>query len=124
MNKIFKVVWSKSKECYVVVSEVAKNNGGKKKVLASVLAGLAMVGVAAQMGTPVQAGSNTNGNNINVWSNQRVDTPVAGGPGVTNTNTQNTAGDNSVTIGQQLTTGTGAVAVGRLSTALGDRAVA
>ena len=76
------------------------------------------------MGTPVQAGSNTNGNNINVWSNQRVDTPVAGGPGVTNTNTQNTAGDNSVTIGQQLTTGTGAVAVGRLSTALGDRAVA
>ena len=44
MNKIFKVVWSKSKECYVVVSEVAKNNGGKKKVLASVLAGLAMVG--------------------------------------------------------------------------------
>ena len=124
MNKIFKVVWSKTKECYVVVSEVAKNNGGKKKALASVLAGLAMVGVAAQMGTPVQAGSNTNGNNINVWSNQRVDTPVPGGSGVTNTNTQNTAGDNSVTIGQQLTTGTGAVAVGRLSTALGDRAVA
>ena len=124
MNKIFKVVWSKSKECYVVVSEVAKNNGGKKKVLASVLAGLAMVGATAQMGTPVQAGSNTNGNNINVWSNQRVDTPTPGGPAVTNTNTQNTAGDNSVTIGQQLTTGTGAVAVGRLSTAAGDRAVA
>ena len=124
MNKIFKVVWSKTKECYVVVSEVAKNNGGKKKVLASVLAGLAMVGATAQMGTPVQAGSNTNGNNINVWSNQRVDTPTPGGPAVTNTNTQNTAGDNSVTIGQQLTTGTGAVAVGRLSTAAGDRAVA
>ena len=47
MNKIFKVVWSKSKECYVVVSEVAKNNGGKKKVLASVLAGLAMAGMFA-----------------------------------------------------------------------------
>lgn len=45
MNKIFKVVWSKTKECYVVVSEVAKNNGGKKKVLASVLAGLAMAGI-------------------------------------------------------------------------------
>ena len=54
MNKIFKVVWSKTKECYVVVSEVAKNNGGKKKVLASVLAGLAMVGAGAA-GTPVQA---------------------------------------------------------------------
>ena len=36
MNKIFKVVWSKTKECYVVVSEVAKNNSGKKKVLAAV----------------------------------------------------------------------------------------
>ena len=47
MNKIFKVVWSKSKECYVVVSEVAKNNGGKKKVLASVLAGFAMAGMFA-----------------------------------------------------------------------------
>ncbi|ETJ16043.1 hypothetical protein Q604_UNBc4C00136G0001, partial [human gut metagenome] len=31
MNKIFKVVWNKSKNCYVVVSEFAKNNSGKKK---------------------------------------------------------------------------------------------
>ena len=54
MNKIFKVVWSKTKECYVVVSEVAKNNSGKKKVLASVLAALAVVGVGA---TQVDAAS-------------------------------------------------------------------
>ena len=27
MNKIYKVVWSKVKHCYVVVSEVAKANG-------------------------------------------------------------------------------------------------
>ena len=69
MNKIFKVVWSKTKECYVVVSEVAKNNGGKKKVLASVLAGLAIVGVAAQMGTPVQADSRYNKSTIVVAPN-------------------------------------------------------
>ena len=25
MNKIFKVIWSKSKQCYIVVSEMAKN---------------------------------------------------------------------------------------------------
>ena len=124
MNKIFKVVWSKTKECYVVVSEVAKNNGGKKKVLASVLAGLAIMGAGAQMGTPVQAGADNAGSAVNIWSEKRVDTPTPGGPGVTNANTRNTAGDNSVTIGQQLTTGTGAVAVGRLSTATGDRAVA
>ena len=54
MNKIFKVVWSKTKECYIVVSEVAKNNSGKKKVLASVLAALAVVGAGA---TQVDAAS-------------------------------------------------------------------
>ena len=84
MNKIFKVVWSKTKECYVVVSEVAKNNGGKKKALASVLAGLAMVG----MGATVQA-ADMNGdtsantkNQINIWANTtNKDNPAAGGTG-------------------------------------------
>ncbi|MDU7146598.1 MAG: ESPR-type extended signal peptide-containing protein [Veillonella sp.] len=57
MNKIFKVVWSKTKECYVVVSEVAKNNGGKKKVLASVLAGLAMVSIGQVQAAQTQYGS-------------------------------------------------------------------
>ena len=52
MNKIFKVIWSKSKQCYVVVSEMAKNTTGKKKiVVASILAGLAM----STMGTHVMA---------------------------------------------------------------------
>ena len=27
MNKIFKVVWSKTKNSYIVVSEIAKRNG-------------------------------------------------------------------------------------------------
>ena len=44
MNKIFKVIWSKSKQCYVVVSEIAKNKTGKKKiVVAGIFAALAMV---------------------------------------------------------------------------------
>jgi len=52
VNKIFKVIWSKSKQCYVVVSEMAKNTTGKKKiVVASILAGLAM----STMGTHVMA---------------------------------------------------------------------
>ena len=43
MNKIFKVVWNKTKNCYVVVSEFAKNNSGKKKiVVAGIFAALAM----------------------------------------------------------------------------------
>ena len=51
MNKIFKVIWSKSKQCYVVVSEMAKNKTGKKKiVVASILAALAMqVGAVADV---------------------------------------------------------------------------
>ena len=51
MNKIFKVIWSKSKQCYVVVSEMAKNKTGKKKiVVASILVALAMqAGVVADV---------------------------------------------------------------------------
>ena len=56
MNKIFKVIWSKSKQCYVVVSEMAKNTTGKKKIIvASILAGLTM----STMGTNVMAVSPT-----------------------------------------------------------------
>ena len=86
MNKIFKVVWSKTKECYVVVSEVAKNNGGKKKVLASVLAGLAMVGAGA-VGTGVQAADSNSATTmnssqqINVWATTNENNATARQPG-------------------------------------------
>ena len=90
MNKIFKVVWSKTKECYVVVSEVAKNNGGKKKVLASVLAGLAMVGAGA-MGTPVQANVDLGNSAVNISPNGTY-------------NGSNSVGVNSVVVGYQNTT--------------------
>ena len=90
MNKIFKVVWSKTKECYVVVSEVAKNNGGKKKVLASVLAGLAMVGAGA-MGTPVQANVDLGNSAVNISPNGTY-------------NGSNSVGVNSVVVGYQNST--------------------
>ena len=97
MNKIFKVVWSKSKECYVVVSEVAKNNGGKKKVLASVLAGLAMVGLgatvqAADMNTDTSANTR---NQINIWANTtNKENPAT--PGATTASGSGTANANDV----------------------------
>ena len=86
MNKIFKVVWSKTKECYVVVSEVAKNNGGKKKALASVLAGLAMVGAGA-VGTGVQAADSNSATTmnsskqINVWATTQENNATNRQPG-------------------------------------------
>ena len=86
MNKIFKVVWSKTKECYVVVSEVAKNNGGKKKALASVLAGLAMV--AATVGTPVHADVALGGSSVNITPNGTL-------------NGSNTVTQNSIVVGYQ-----------------------
>ena len=71
MNKVFKVVYSKSKGCYVVVPETAKNNNGKKKVLASVLAGLAVAGAMGGI-APQQAMADADYGNshVNVWANR------------------------------------------------------
>ena len=112
MNKIFKVVWSKTKECYVVVSEVAKNNGGKKKVLASVLAGLAMVGAGA-MGTPVQANVDLGNSAVNISPNGTY-------------NGSNTVGSNSIVVGMQNRTDNnwGTIAVGAANTATENSAMA
>ena len=112
MNKIFKVVWSKTKECYVVVSEVAKNNGGKKKVLASVLAGLAMVGAGA-MGTPVHADVNLGNSAVNISPNGTY-------------NGSNSVGKNSVVVGYQNTTNNqdGTIAIGMSNTATENSAMA
>ena len=60
MNKIFKVIWSKSKQCYVVVSEIAKNKTGKKKiVVASILAALAMAGSMQSVEATIPEGTAT-----------------------------------------------------------------
>ena len=112
MNKIFKVVWSKTKECYVVVSEVAKNNGGKKKVLASVLAGLAMVGAGA-VGTPVHANVDLGNSAVNISPNGTY-------------NGSNTVGSNSIVVGMQNRTDNnwGTIAVGAANTATENSAMA
>ena len=127
MNKIFKVVWSKTKECYVVVSEVAKNNGGKKKVLASVLAGLAMVGAGAQ----VQAYSDYGGHDNpsvetlalgpNTWANQEAAVAV----GIRNNANGQPAGKHSVAIGNfSNANGEISVAMGGVTNASGKMSVA
>ena len=91
MNKVFKVVYSKSKGCHVVVPETAKNNNGKKKVLASVLAGLALVG-GAVAGTPANAFTSPD-NSVDVTAGH----VVAG-------NNNNAAGGRNVAIGYNNTT--------------------
>ena len=63
MNKIFKVIWSKSKQCYVVVSEMAKNTTGKKKIVV----GAILAGLAAQGCSVMAAGAGTPSPSNNVW---------------------------------------------------------
>ena len=120
MNKVFKVVWSKSKECYVVVPEIAKNNSGKKKVLASVLAGLAVAGAMGGI-APQQAMADADYGNshVNVWANTAPD----------GSNGKNDAGQNSIVVGYQNTTdhtagNDGKVAIGAKNSATGNSAMA
>ncbi len=117
MNKVFKVVYSKSKGCYVVVPETAKNNNGKKKVLASVLAGLALVGAGAHLGTPVEAYRSPDGS-VNT-QNSRIDIAANAKP-------NNSVGVNSIVVGYQNTTDNedGTTALGANNQALGNSGLA
>ena len=123
MNKIFKVVWSKTKECYVVVSEVAKNNSGKKKVLASVLAALAVIGAGA---TQVDAASFSAGG-----GNASADASISIGGGYSGSETKAddkfsiAIGDQAHTIGEaSIAQGYKAKTQGRYAVALGNMAKA
>ena len=120
MNKVFKVVYSKSKGCYVVVPETAKNNNGKKKVLASVLAGLAVAGAMGGI-APQQAMADADYGNshVNVWANTAPD----------GSNGKNDAGQNSIVVGYQNRTdhtagNDGKVAIGAKNSATGNSAMA
>ena len=105
MNKIFKVIWSKSKQCYVVVSEIAKNTTGKKKiVVASIFAALAIQTVSI---TNVQAindaGTGTSGSVALGYNSQAKGTTVGG------------------VVNPSVAVGTGAYAEGNSALALGVR---
>ena len=85
MNRIYNVIWSKTKKCYVVVSEIVKSSGGKVKSLhtgktyahvstvmavAALLVGvnITSVNAAAIMIDGVNAGYATAKNGGNQWS--------------------------------------------------------
>ena len=139
MNKIFKVIWSKSKQCYIVVSEMAKNHSGKKKiVVASILAAMAvgsgsitnMVDAAGEVTlaggnakTPgsiaIGYGSVSDGTVIHNDGSTTVQPSIAIGVGA------KSMGNSSVSVGQgaQVLGYSYSVAVGRGSEANGDYGV-
>ena len=95
MNKIFKVVWSKSKNCYVVVSEFAKNNSGKKKiVVATIFAALVMSNASISMASN-DVPSNLPATAVGLGPNASVKGDKAVGFGYK----AEAAGGNSVVIG-------------------------
>ena len=120
MNKVFKVVYSKSKGCYVVVPETAKNNNGKKKVLASVLAGLAVAGAMGGIAPlEAQAGYDTGNSHVNIWADTK--------PGFNGGNYN--VGQNSIVVGYQNTTDNvagndGKVAIGAKNTSTNNATTA
>ena len=111
LNRIYKVVWSKTKGCYVVVSELAKRVG-RNKAKAIVISSAAM----AMAVSPVMV--NTVGAAINN-AGTGSDTSVAFG------GTSSASGNNAVAVGtESQATQNNAVAVGRKSKATGDSATA
>ncbi len=72
MNKIFKVIWSKTKGCYVVVSEIAKNQSKSGKRRARDLALAAIVGVGVVTSNGVSAAPVDDTSNAWVQLNQNV----------------------------------------------------
>ena len=147
MNKIFKVIWSKSKQCYVVVSEIAKNKTGKKKiVVAGIFAALAMVGTmqhaqavdgpGRREGWPSGGAENGYAKYIGTAFDPKKGLVV--GPNMGNNDTtrangnvatvaigahSNATGSSSVAIGGAVVNGAGAIGLG-WSTANGDNSVA
>ena len=103
MNKIFKVVWSKSKNCYVVVSEFAKNNSGKKKIIvATIFAALAMSSASISMASnDVPAGLPVS--SVGLGKNASVKGDKAVGFGYN----ASAAGGNSVVIGSNASVAAG-----------------
>ena len=145
MNKIFKVIWSKSKQCYVVVSELAKNTTGKKKiVVASVFAALAMMGAVQDISAnSYSAGGGTTGavGNDHIAIGNGASAPGTGSNGAntaigkraTASGGNDTAvgvsssatGNGSSAYGQSANaSGSGSVAIGYMSESSGRRAVA
>ena len=134
MNKLFKVIWSKSKQCYIVVSEVAKNTTGKKKIaVASVLAALAVSAQVATVQAAIPEGTLTDGaivaiggnvkangdSSVVIGKNNEVKTRFSVGIG----NNILTESDNAVAIGSGSNNGQ-VKATGADSIAMGTRAEA
>ena len=113
MNKIFKVIWSKSKQCYVVVSEMAKNTTGKKKIIvASILAALSVSVNVTQVNAEKFGNNSAKSGSIVIWGSKG--TPASGyhEDGIAIGQAANVTGNGGIAIGRDATSAQNAVTLG------------
>ena len=121
MNRIFKVIWSRTKGCYVVVAETAKNMS-KQSTMTSVFAKMSGPVIAAALCMSVMSPMIVQGSTIVQGAGARAkDGTVAMGDSST------ALADNSVALGTGATVSSGkvqGVAIGRTATVSADNGVA
>lgn len=105
VNKVYKLVWSKVRNCYVVTSELAKNQGKSKSVRSAVIGGMLTVGFLGMM--PMEMVS---------AAFPKPNQPIVNGAGASDTGVAITLGDKA--------SGTLEVTAGSHSLAIGSGAVA
>uniref|UniRef100_UPI0025937A20 ESPR-type extended signal peptide-containing protein n=1 Tax=uncultured Veillonella sp. TaxID=159268 RepID=UPI0025937A20 len=147
MNRIFKVVWSKTKHCYVVVSELAGMQGKKSrsekrsvqrssmssskvsaKWLRAALAAAVLVGVGVSQvdASYIYAGKGSVGSNEVTDTNKEAVALNPSKNGTTNDarSVENKTGFQSVVIGTDAETAMGSVAIGYETKATAIRSIA
>ena len=121
MNRIFKVIWSRTKGCYVVVAETAKNMS-KRSTMTTVFAKMSGPLIAAALCMSVISPMIVQGSTIVQGAGARAkDGTVAMGDSST------ALADNSVALGTGATVSSGkvqGVAIGRTATVSADNGVA
>lgn len=121
MNRIFKVIWSRTKGCYVVVAETAKNMS-KRSTMTTVFAKMSGPVIAAALCMSMMSPMIVQGSTIVQGAGARAkDGTVAMGDSST------ALADNSVALGTGATVSSGyvqGVAIGRTATVSADNGVA
>ena len=114
VNKVYKLVWSKVRHCYVVVSELAKSHGKDKSMRSSIRRGAFLMFLGMLPMEMVSAAI--------PMANQ----PIVNGAGAGPSSVAITLGDNTTGVfevtanGHSFAVGSGAVASGALAVAMGD----
>lgn len=117
MNKIYKVVWNKAKNCYVVASEFAKNHQtGSSRIKAASVAAV-MAATMLTIGTGVIYAADKSDDVAVVYQdndkNKSLHSTNAG-----------TVGSSSIALGKEATTGMKSVALGDQTKAKGESSTA